>query len=201
MTFFFSSAFAFFYSAENKLHLSTGGRARRDSNGDTVPSSLPSSSPLPHHPLPPNNDPTPTTGIFACIHSRPGDLVDLLTRSGSFDFLCDLFDTGCLFELRDFRIPRVMTKGESIEQFAASMHLVLDLADKYPHDSLAAHILDVTTQFLPVLLMSYSRRDRVRQIVSNDKRFQRGEWKGLWETAVTYLNSNPANHFLPPHLE
>ena len=48
-----------------------------------------------------------------------------------------------LFELRDFRIARVMPKGEAMEQFAASLHLVLDLADKYPRDSLAAHILDV----------------------------------------------------------
>ncbi len=72
----------------------------------------------------------------------------------------------------------------AIEQFAASMHLVLDLADKYPRDSLAAHILDVIAQFLPALLMPCSRRGRVRQIVSNAKRFQRGEWKGLWETAV-----------------
>jgi hypothetical protein len=35
-----------------------------------------------------------------------------------------------------------MPKGQAVEQFAASMHLVLDLADKYPRDSLAAHILD-----------------------------------------------------------
>jgi hypothetical protein len=37
----------------------------------------------------------------------------------------ELFDTERLFELRDFRIARV-----------------LDLADKYPRDSLAANILD-----------------------------------------------------------
>ncbi len=58
-----------------------------------------------------------------------------------------------------------MPKGESIEQFADSMHLVLDLADKYPRDSLNAHILDVIALFLPALLMTCSRRDRV--IVSN----------------------------------
>ncbi len=110
----------------------TGGRDRRTSNGDAAPSSLPSSSPLPHHPLPPS---------------------DLLTRSGSFAFLSDLFDTESLFEIRDVRIPRVMTKGEVVEQFAASMHIVLDLTDKYPHDSLAVHILDVIAQFLPALLM------------------------------------------------
>ena len=110
----------------------------------------------------------------------------MLTRSGSFAFLSDLFDTERLFELRDFLVTRVMPKREAIEQFAASMHLVLDLADKYPRDSLAAHILDVVAQFLPALLMPCSRRGRVRQIVSNAKRFQRGEWKGLWETAVRF---------------
>ena len=92
----------------------------------------------------------------------------------------------CLFELRDFLITRVMTKGDVIEQFATSMCLVLDLSDKYPRDSLAAHILDVVVQFLPALLTPYSRRDRVRQIVSNSKRFQRFEWKGLWETALRF---------------
>ncbi len=78
----------------------TSGSARRTSNGDVVPSSLTSSSPLPHHPLPPRNAPAPIAGIFAVIHSLPGDLVDFLTRSGSFAFLSDLFDTESLFELR-----------------------------------------------------------------------------------------------------
>ena len=88
----------------------TSGRARRASNGAAAPSSLPSSSPLPHHPIPPSNAPAPTAGIFAGIHSRPGVLVDLLTRSGSFAFLSDLFDTERLFELRDFRIARAMQR-------------------------------------------------------------------------------------------
>jgi hypothetical protein len=117
--------------------------------------------------------------VFAGIHSRAGDLVDSLTRSGSFAFLSDLFDSDRPFELRDFRIIRVMPKGEAIEQFAASMHLVLDLADKYPRDSLAAHILDCVAQFLPALLCPCTRSGRVRQIISSAKRFQRGDWKTL----------------------
>ncbi len=91
-----------------------------------------------------------------------------------------------LFELRDFRIARVMPKGEAVEQFAASMQRVLGLSDKYPRDSLAAHIRDVVAQFLPVLLSPCIRRGRVRQIISNAKRFQRGEWKGLRETAPAF---------------
>ena len=83
-----------------------------------------------------------------------------------------------LFELRDFCI------SQAVEQFAASMHLVLDLADKYPRDSLAAHIVDCVAQFLPALLCPCTRRGRVRQIISIAKRFQRGGWKGLWETAL-----------------
>ena len=62
----------------------TARSARRGSNGVTVPSSLPSSSCLPHSPLFPHNAfvtvleqiPAPTPGILADIHSRPGDLVD-----------------------------------------------------------------------------------------------------------------------------
>ena len=69
-------------------------------------------------------------------------------RSGSFACLGDLFAAESLFELRDYRISRVMPKGEAVQQFAASMHLALDLADKYPSDSSAAHILDVA-QFFP----------------------------------------------------
>jgi hypothetical protein len=82
------------------------------------------------------------------------------------------------------RIDRVMPTGETVEQFAGSMHLVLDLADKYPRDSLAAHILDCVAQFLPAFLCPCTRRGRVRQIISSAKRFQRGDRKGLWETAL-----------------
>jgi hypothetical protein len=120
----------------------------------------------------PAASPAPTAGIFAGIHSRSGDLVDSLTSSGSFAFLSDLFDTDRLFELRDFRIIRVMFKDEGIQKFVGSMHLVLDLADKYPRDSLDAHILDGVAEFLPALLCPCSRRDRVRQIISNTKLFQ-----------------------------
>jgi hypothetical protein len=81
-------------------------------------------------------------------------------------------------------IARVTPKGEAIEQFAACMHLVLDLADKYPHDSLTTHILDCVPQFLFVLLWSCTHRDRVSQIISSAKRFQCGDWKGLWETTL-----------------
>ena len=116
---------------------------------------------------------------FVVIHSRPGDLVDLLTTSGSFACLSDLFDTDRLFELHDFHITRVMTKGESIDQVPTSMNLVLDPTDKYPHDSLDAHILDCVAQFLPELHWPCTRRGRVRQIISNVKRFENAWWKHL----------------------
>ena len=45
----------------------------------------------------------PTAGIFDGVHSIPGDLVDLLTRNGTFAFLEDLHTTG-LWDLRNFRI-------------------------------------------------------------------------------------------------
>jgi hypothetical protein len=77
-----------------------------------------------------------------------------------------------------------MPKGEAIERFVVSVHLVLELADKYPRDSLAAHILNCVAKFLQTLFCPCTRPDRGRQIISNVKRFQRGDWKGLWETCV-----------------
>ena len=118
------------HKADTTRPTTTDGNFRIDSNGVTTPSSLPSSSSLPQSPLLPCHAPVttphpPAVGVFAGIHSRPGDLVDILTRSGSFAFLSDLFDTERLFEIRDFRITRVMPKGEAIEQFVSSMYLVL----------------------------------------------------------------------------
>ena len=84
-----------------------------------------------------------------------------------------------------------MTKGEGIEQFTTS---ILDLTDKYPRDSLASHILDVVAQFLPTLLVTCSCRDRVRQIVSNVKHVQHGEWKGLWETVRCFTRKETDNN-------
>ncbi len=72
----------------------TDRSARRASNGVGAPSSLPSPSSLPQSLLlpPHTDDPPPTApssaaGIFGGIPTRPGDLVDSLTRSGSFAFL------------------------------------------------------------------------------------------------------------------
>ena len=87
-----------------------------------------------------------------------------------------------------------MPKGEAVQQLAASMHLVLDLADKYPRDSLAAHILDCVAQFLPALLCPCTRSGRVRQIISSAKRFQRGDWKTLWETALRLARKETDNN-------
>jgi hypothetical protein len=166
----------------------TNRSVRRTSNGVSVPSSLPSLPSLPRSPFPPRDAPATapahTTGIFPDIPSRPGDLVDNLTRSGSFAFLSELFETDRLFELRDFRISRVMPKGEAVQHLTASMYLVLDLAGKYPRDSLAAHILDCVAQFLPTLLCPCTHSGRVSQIISSAKRFQCGDWKTLWETAL-----------------
>jgi hypothetical protein len=59
-----------------------------------------------------------------------------------------------------------MPKGEAIEQFDASMHLVFDLADNYPRDSVGAHILDVVAQFLPdaAYTMQSSRQSKTDSI-------------------------------------
>ena len=56
--------------------------------------------------------PPPGAGIFAGLHSYPGDLVDNLTLNGGFAFLEDLQDTNNLWTLRDVRMPPIAPKGE-----------------------------------------------------------------------------------------
>jgi hypothetical protein len=53
----------------------------------------------------------PTAGTFDGVHSIPGHLVDLLTRNGIFAFLEDLHTTGRQWNLRNFRIPRLVPRG------------------------------------------------------------------------------------------
>ena len=64
--------------------------------------------------------PAPSGGVLAGIHSRSGDLVDILTSSGTFVFLDDLFDSECLFEFRPFRIIRIRSTY-SIRQHTSSL--------------------------------------------------------------------------------
>ena len=53
--------------------------------------------------------------------SIPGDLVDILTRKGTFAFLEDLHETGRLWDLRNFRILRLVPHGAaSRDRVAAS---------------------------------------------------------------------------------
>jgi hypothetical protein len=65
-----------------------------------------------------------TAAIFAGIHSLISSTANEVTRF--FCFPWRLVRHGASV-LRDYRISSVMHKGEALEQFAASMHLVLDL--------------------------------------------------------------------------
>jgi hypothetical protein len=56
---------------------------------------------------------------FDGVHSIPGDLVDLLTRNGTFAFLEDLHETGRLWDLRNLRIPRLVPRGTASKDFGA----------------------------------------------------------------------------------
>ena len=83
----------------------------------------------------------PGAGIFDGVPSIPGDLVDLLTRNGTFAFLENLHESGGLWALRDYRIPRLVPRGAASEEFAASLKTILQLADRYPAHSLPLYIL------------------------------------------------------------
>jgi hypothetical protein len=79
------------HKTDGTRHPTTGGSFHRDSNGVVTPSSLPSPCSIPQAPLLPRHvpvsSPLPTTGVLTGIHSQPVDLVDSLSRSGSFPFL------------------------------------------------------------------------------------------------------------------
>jgi hypothetical protein len=108
------------------------------------------------------------------VPSIPGDLVDLLTRNGTFAFLEDLHETGRLWDLRNFRIPRLVPRGAASRDFGDSLKAILALAERYPAQSLPLYILRAFAQFLPALLMPCSRRGKPRHVSLNARRFQKG---------------------------
>jgi hypothetical protein len=85
------------HKADATRSSTTNRSARRTSNGAAAPSSLPSPSSLPQPPFSPRDAPAAaparTARIFAGISSRPGDLIDSLTRSGSFFSLANCSTT------------------------------------------------------------------------------------------------------------
>jgi hypothetical protein len=108
------------------------------------------------------------------VPSIPGDLVDLLTRNGTFAFLEDLHETGRLWDLRNFRIPRLVPRGAASKDFGDGLKAILALAERYPAQSLPLYILRAFAQFLPALLMPCSRRGKPRHVSLNMRRFQKG---------------------------
>ncbi len=84
--------------------------------------------------------------------SIPGDLADLLTRNGTFAFLEDLHETGRLWDLRNFTIPRLVPRGAASKDFGDGLKAILALAERYPAKSLPLYILRAFAQFLPALL-------------------------------------------------
>ena len=112
------------------------------------------------------------------MHSIPGDFVDLLTRNGTFAFLQDLHETGHLWDLRNFRTPRLVPRGTASKDFGDNLKAILALAERYPAQSLPLYILRAFAHFLPALLMPCSRRGKPSHITINARRFQNGRVGG-----------------------
>jgi hypothetical protein len=127
------------------------------------------------------------------VHSIPGDLVDLLTRNGTFAFLEHVHETGRLWDLRNFCIPRLVPRGTASKYFGDSLKAILALAERYPAQSLTLYILRAFAQLLPALLMPCSRRGKPRHITINARRFQKGEWEAHWTQALRHNNREVAH--------
>ena len=70
----------------------------------------------------------------------------------------------CRWDLRNFRIPRLVPRGAASKDFGDSLKAILALAERYPAQSLPLYILRVFAQFLPALLMPCSRRGKPRSM-------------------------------------
>jgi hypothetical protein len=127
------------------------------------------------------------------VPSIPGDLVDLLTRNGTFVFLEDLHETGRLWDLRNFHIPPSGPPWCCQQGLRDRLKAILTLADRYPAQSLPLYILRAFAQFLPALLMPCSRRGKPRHVSLNAHRFQKGEWESLWNQTLEHNNSELAH--------
>jgi hypothetical protein len=99
-----------------------------------------------------------------------------------------LHETGNLWDLRNFRIPRLIPRGTTSKDFWHSLKAILVLTYRYPAQSLPLYILQTFAQFLPTLLMPCSRSCKPRHISINACRFQKDEWEALWTQAL--LNNN-----------
>ncbi len=127
--------------------------------------------------------------------SIPGNLVDLLTRNRTFAFLEDLHETGRLWDLRNFRIPRLVPRGAASKDFGDGLKAILGLAERVcvPAQTLPLYILRAFAQFLPALLMPCSRRSKPRHVSLNASRFQKGEWESLWNQTLKHNNRKLAH--------
>ena len=137
--------------------------------------------PPPAHPPP---APPPNLTIFHGLSSSPGDIVDILTRNGSFAFFEQLHASGDLFQLLDYRINRISVTGTVQDNFADCHKLILQLTVRFPKRSLPRRLLALVTRSLPSLLLPASRRGRPQHVTRNATRFLQGDWKELWLQAL-----------------
>ena len=140
-------------------------------------------------PLPLPLPPIPRPHLCHVLPSSPGDIIDNLTRNGSFAFLEQLHARGDLFQLLDYRINLISVTGTVQDNFADCHKLILQLTVRFPKRSLPRRLLALVTRSLPSLLLPASRRGRPQHVTRNATRFLPGDWKELWLQALR-LTSN-----------
>jgi len=170
-----------------KMLVSSNTTAARPS-GSGPSSSRPSGGAAMRQPPPPPGPPPPAPtsplNIFTGLPSSAGDIVDILTRNGSFAFFEQLHDNDEFFKLLDYRINRISCTGHVLERYADCHKLILTLTVRFPKQSLARRLLALITRSLPSLLLPASRRGRPQQAMKNCTRFLQGDWQALWQQAL-----------------
>ena len=163
-------------------HSSTSGPGSRRPSGG---------APAVRHAPPPLNPPQPAPAppdlhIFTGLPTSAGDIVDILTRNGSFAYIESLHNSDDLFNLLNYRINRLPCTGDVLNRYAECHKLILTLTVRFPERSLARRLLACFTRSLPSLLLPASRRGRPQQALRNCTRFLQGDWKGLWQSALKW---------------
>jgi hypothetical protein len=120
--------------------------------------------------------------------------VDLLKRNGTFAFLQDLHETGHLWDLRNFRTPRLVPRGTASKDFGDNLKGILALAERYPENPFPSiSSAPLHNSSVQSLLMPCSRTSKPRHITINTRHFQKGEWESLWTQVLLHNNHEVAH--------
>ena len=118
---------------------------------------------------------------FADVNPAPNTYSDTVAQAGGFDFLAQLFQENCLFELRDNRLPTCVPARNTHCLIVNTTKLVLSLRPLFPQGSNERETFCQFVHFLPQLNAAGLRHQDVE---SSSTMIAHGKWRQVWRTAL-----------------